>query len=320
MTDAEIEAMGPLPRTHGLLGAMLTEPTPYRTDDITADPRFQWWPAQHPRMRSFLGVPIVSKGTVVGAFYLTNKEGGPRFTEEDQHAIELLAAYAAIAIENAQLFELTRELSIVEERTRLARELHDAINQTLFSLVLVAEAGDLDASRGLARTALTELRAVIEGLRPPALEKDGLAAALRHYVDVLRSAHRRDITLEVSGGDPGGDGDLDPDEERDVLRIAQEALGNALRHAFADEITVMLDLAGDPRTLVVRDNGVGFDPSARAVRARHLGLESMRARARRVGGKLQIMSAPGAGTIVQLEWRRQDEGAAPAADRDRSLA
>jgi signal transduction histidine kinase len=299
MSDEQITALGPLPRQHGLLAAMLTDPAPFRTDDITADPRFQWWPHAHPRMKSFLGVPIVSKGTVVGAFYLTDKQGGPRFTAEDQHTIEVLAAHAAIAIENARLFELTRELSVVEERTRLAHELHDALNQTLFSLVLVAEAGDLDASKDLARTALAELRALIEGLRPPALEEDGLAATLEHYVEVLQRAHRREIAFTMKGSDR-----LGPDEEREVLRVAQEALGNALRHSGAERIEILLDLDSRPRTLVVRDDGAGFDPSARAVRARRLGLESMRDRARRLGGTLRIVSAPDAGTVVRMEWGR----------------
>src|SRR4030095_10906291 len=120
---------------------MLTDPAPYRTEDITADPRFGWWPPAHPRMRSFLGVPIVSKGDVIGAVYLTEKQGAPGFSEADQRRIELLAAHAAIAIEHARLYELSRELSVAEERNRLARELHDSMNQTLFSLVLSGEAG-----------------------------------------------------------------------------------------------------------------------------------------------------------------------------------
>ncbi len=84
---------------------MLTDPAPYRTDDIRADPRFRWWPDAHPEMGSFLGVPIVSAGRVVGAFYLTDKEGAPAFDDADQHVIELLAAHAAVAIENARLHE-----------------------------------------------------------------------------------------------------------------------------------------------------------------------------------------------------------------------
>src|SRR4051794_41093049 len=114
MSDELIEAMGPLPRTHGMLGAMLDSAEPHLTDDITADPRFRgWWPRAHPLMRSFLGVPVVARGEVIGAIYLTEKEDGTMFSGEDQRLIELLAAHAAIAIENARLHERSRELHIV---------------------------------------------------------------------------------------------------------------------------------------------------------------------------------------------------------------
>src|SRR5919106_882777 len=143
-----VAELGPLPRTHGMLGAMLADPRPFRTGDITTDPRFRgWWPDAHPRMRSFLGVPIVAKGDIIGAFYLTEKQGAPSFIEADEQIIEVLAAHAAIAIENARLFEVSRELSVIEERNRLARELPDAMTQNLFSLALTAE-----AASGLVRT------------------------------------------------------------------------------------------------------------------------------------------------------------------------
>src|SRR5690242_10596600 len=135
MSDELIEAMGPLPRTHGMLGAMLHSPEPHLTEDITADPRFRgWWPRAHPQMRSFLGVPIVSRSEVIGAIYLTEKKEGGSFSVADQRTIELLAAHAAIAIENARLHERSRELSIVEERNRLARDLHDNVTQRLYGV------------------------------------------------------------------------------------------------------------------------------------------------------------------------------------------
>ncbi len=188
MSDELIAAMGPLPRTHGMLGAMLDTREPYRTGDIHDHPRFRgWWPAAHPDMRSFLGVPIVARGGVIGALYLTDKLGGGAFTEEDERLIVLLAAHAAIAIENARLHERARELSIVEERNRLARELHDAVTQQLFGVVLAAEsAGELlargDGAAGvevervqtLARAAMEELRSVVFELRPASMEADGL--------------------------------------------------------------------------------------------------------------------------------------------------
>ncbi len=144
MSDDLIEAIGPLPRTHGLLAAMLTDPEPYRTDDIRADPRFEWWPEAHPRMRSFLGVPLLFKGDIVGAFYLTDKEGG--FDEADVDLVRGLAAHAAVVIENARLFDASRERSITEERSRLARDLHDSLTQRLFSLNLTLEAAAATAA------------------------------------------------------------------------------------------------------------------------------------------------------------------------------
>ena len=330
MSDELIAAMGPLPRTHGMLGAMLEGSSPFRTDDIHGDPRFRgWWPSQHPDMRSFLGVPIVAGEDVIGAFYLTEKRPGreatdtrdksadqipdaPTFDEHDQAVIELLAAHAAIAITNARLFEQSRELSIVSERNRLALELHDVVSQKLFSLVLSAEATatlldrDPESARAqvarlgeLAREALAELRSLILGLRPPELERDGLQGALRKEIEMLERIHGVEIELRGDGGSMG-------DGERDlaVLRIAHEAVNNSLRHAGAAHITVRLEGDDGRVRLEVADDGSGFDPDVAEVRAKHLGLTSMEERARELGGRLQIRSSPGAGTTVTLEVPR----------------
>ena len=243
LSDAEIDAIGPLPRTHGLLAAMLGSPEPYRTPDITEDPRYAWWPAAHPHMRSFLGVPVVSGGDIVGAFYLADKEpagpGGPSFTDADEAAIVLLASYAAVAIENARLFEDSRELALLAERARLSRELHDAMSQSLFGLRLAAEtadrllateperaAGELATVRELAARIGSDLREVVEGLRPADLARDGLVAVLRNQLAVSGRASGVAVTFdaEVAVG-------LEPDVEHQVLRVVQEAGANALRHA-----------------------------------------------------------------------------------------
>src|SRR5436309_12807529 len=148
MSDELIRSLGPLPRTHGLLAVMLETPDSLRTADIQAHPRFTgWWPREHPDMRSFLGVPIVAPDGVIGAFYLTHKEGADEFGAADQELIELLAAHAAIAITNARLYERSRELSIVEERNRLALELHGGVSQKRFSRVLTAEAAGTPLGR-----------------------------------------------------------------------------------------------------------------------------------------------------------------------------
>ena len=314
MSDELISSMGPLPRTHGMLAAMLHQTEPYRTDDIHEDPRFRgWWPRQHPDMRSFLGVPIRARNEVIGAFYLTEKENADVFDDEDQELIGLLAAHASIAITNARLYERSRELSILSERNRLALELHDVVSQKLFSVMLTAEAAatqidrdpegarrQLDRLRELAGEALEELRSLILGLRPPELERDGLAGTLRKEVEMVARTHGTDIELDV---DPAFSSEGD-ERELALLRIAHEALHNAVRHAKASHVTVRL--AGENGTLVVEvsDDGIGFDPAASDVRSRHLGLTSMEERARELRGNLRIRSAPGAGTTVRVELAR----------------
>lgn len=313
MTDAQYEALGELPRTHGMLGAMLETAEPYRAHNIQEDPRFEGWPSAHPNMRTFLGVPIVSRGEVIGSFYLTEKKGvrGADFTEEDEELIRTLAAHAAIAIENARLHERSRELSTIEERKRLARELHDSVTQTLFSIGLTAEAAaelvEADPARAreqlghlqdLTRTAMGEMRSLIFELRPAELETEGLAAALRKHVEVVRRLHEQEIELCVEG-----DRRLPPDVEKGLLRIAQEALGNAVRHSGAGRVTLTLAARDSRVSLRVEDDGDGFDPEEAVTRSRRLGLTSMRERAEALGGTLEIDSEPGRGTTVDVEVR-----------------
>src|SRR5829696_8166816 len=278
MSDELIAAMGPLPRTHGLLGAMLESDAPYRTPDIHAHERFRgWWPSAHPDMRSFLGVPIVARGGIIGALYLTEKEGAAGFSD-------------------------------AEERNRLARELHDSVTQQLFGVVLAAEsAGELiargDAAgeqlervQALARGAMEELRSVVFELRPASLEAEGLAHVLRKHVEVLRRVTGREIELRIASPPV-----LGAAAAGQVFRIAQEALQNALRHADADRIEVRLSDGGGRLALSVTDDGRGFDAAAPGLRGRRLGLTSMEERAAELGGRLAIDSRPGAGTTVRLE-------------------
>jgi signal transduction histidine kinase len=312
MSDELIDEIGPLPRTHGLLGAMLEDTSSYRAPDITKDPRFEWWPPAHPHMASFLGVPIVAKGNVLGAVYLTDKESVHHagdtpappgdFDDADQHLIELLAAHAAIAIENATLFERSRELTVVEERNRLARDLHDSVVQTLFSLSLTAEAArngapeQIDTVNELAKSALSELRSIVFELRPADLAAEGLLPTLVKHTDVLQRVFGQDIDLQVLS-----ERRLDPGVELELFRLVQEALSNALKHAQASKVQVILDLGAVPARIEVRDDGNGFDPDAVSLRARHLGLVSMEERAGVIGGKLRIDAAPGRGTSVTVE-------------------
>ncbi|MEU6407906.1 GAF domain-containing sensor histidine kinase [Microbispora sp. NPDC046933] len=320
ISDEQWAAIGPTPRQHGMLGAMLREGTPVRLPDIRRDPRFEWWPKAHPVLKDFLGVPIMDGGTVLGIVFLSNKRTPGGFDEADEELLTLFAAHAAIAITNARLYERGRELTVVEERTRMARELHDAVSQKLFSLRLTARAAAalartdperaaeaIERVERMAGEALTELRAVIVELRPPELDRHGLVESLRKQVALLDRLHPMTVAFSAEGEPPGDPGlgsapDLAPEIEVAVLRVAQEALHNAVRHAGATRIDVRLAYDDAGLVLEVRDDGAGFDSAGLHGGGVHgLGLLSMSDRAQAVGGTLSVSSAPGRGTTVRLE-------------------
>ncbi|MFJ1607178.1 GAF domain-containing sensor histidine kinase [Streptomyces sp. NPDC088253] len=322
VSDAQWKAIGPLPRQHGILAAMLHEARPERLADVRKDPRFEGWPAAHPDMSDFLGLPIRDGDEVIGALFLANKNrtnentkdcpapgGGCGFTEDDQELLTILAQHAAIALTNARLYERSRELTIAEERSRLAHELHDAVSQKLFSLRLTAQAAvalvDRDPARAkgelhqvamLAAEATEELRAAVIELRPAALDEDGLVATLRTQIQVLDRAHSARVTFASHGVRA-----LPAAQEEAVLRVAQEALHNALRHSGAGRVDVTLEKRGPGTVLRVSDDGGGFEPTAIRAAGRHLGLVSMRDRSSGVGGTLSVESAPGKGTTIEME-------------------
>ncbi|MEU6230214.1 GAF domain-containing sensor histidine kinase [Streptomyces sp. NPDC047042] len=314
VSDAQWKAIGPLPRQHGILAAMLHEARPERLADVREDPRFEGWPSAHPDMSDFLGLPIRDGEEVLGALFLANKNcvktsGDCGFTEDDEELLSILAQHAAIALTNARLYERSRELTIVEERSRLAHELHDAVSQKLFSLRLTAQAAttlvDRDPARAkdelqqvavLAAEAADELRAAVVELRPTGLDEDGLIATLRTHVQVLDRAHSARVTFDSRGVRA-----LPAAQEEALLRVAQEALHNALRHSGAALVEVTLTKRGPGAVLRVTDDGSGFDPTAVRSAGRHLGLVSMRDRASGAGGSLDVESAPGKGTTIEME-------------------
>ncbi|MGW9402007.1 GAF domain-containing sensor histidine kinase [Streptomyces sp. NPDC055642] len=314
VSEDQWKAIGPLPRQHGILAAMLDEATPQRLADVRRDPRFGGWPSAHPELADFLGLPIRDGDEVIGALFLANKkssrpEGTCGFTEDDEELLAILAQHAAIALTNARLYERSRELTIADERSRLAHELHDAVSQKLFSLRLTAQAAarlvDRDPSRAkgelqqvatLAAEAVEELRAAVVELRPAGLDEDGLVATLRTQTQVLDRAHTARVTFTGHGVRA-----LPAAQEEAVLRVAQEALHNALRHSGGEHVDVTLDCRGGGAVLRVSDDGSGFDPRVVRSAGRHLGLVSMRDRASGVGGRLSVESAPGKGTTIEME-------------------
>jgi len=321
VSEEQWRAIGPLPRQHGILAAMLHDATPTRLTDVRRDRRFGGWPPAHPELRDFLGVPILDGEEILGAIFLSNKlhphadgpaqdsaDGG--FTTHDEELLRILAAHAALALTNARLYERSRELVLVGERARIAHELHDAVSQKLFSLRLTAQAAsalvarDPDRARAelaevarLAAEAADELRSVVVELRPAALDEDGLAATLASQVDVLDRVHSAEVRFSADRLRA-----LPSAQEEAVLRVAQEALHNALRHARAGRVDVELRRRNPGGALLrVSDDGRGFDPEGVRAAGRHLGLVSMHDRAGAVGGVLRVESAPGKGTVVELE-------------------
>jgi signal transduction histidine kinase len=305
LSAREQAAIGPLPRQHGMLAVMLREGKPLRLDDIRADPRFWGWPAAHPELTDVLGVPIKDGADTLGFIFAACKTEPGGFTERDERMVSLFAAYAAIALTNARLYERGRELSVLQERARLARELHDAVSQKLFSVRAKARAAailvgrdaaraieEMDSVATLAGQAHAELRAVIDGLAPPELEAAGLAGSVRSYAVLAARTHGTDVVVRATVLPT-----LDPDVEAVIYRVAQEAIANALRHSGSRQVTVCLSRRQSSVVLDVADDGSGFDPGAPQP---GLGLASMRERAGSVGGKLTVRSAPGAGTKVRL--------------------
>ena len=315
ISSAEWQAIGPLPRRHGMLAVLLNEGQPERLADIRKDPRFEGWPAAHPQMSHFLGVPVRDGDQVLAIIFAANKTSaaaaGRGFTERDEEILTLFAAHAAIALINARLYERSRELSVMQERSRLARDLHDAVTQKLFSIraharaaAVLAARDPLDAARvraeidvvgTLGAEAHAELRAAIDGLAPPDLEAAGLAESLRRYAVLAGRAHGIPVTF-TAGALPA----LGPQAEAALYRVAQEALHNALRHAGASGVRVALSKAPSkaPRRVVleVSDDGHGFAPEAPSG---GLGLASMRERAAAAGAALTIRSGR-TGTLVRM--------------------
>ncbi|GGZ79127.1 GAF domain-containing sensor histidine kinase [Streptomyces subrutilus] len=319
ISEEQWRRIGPLPRQHGILAAMLHQDAPERLADVRRDPRFGGWPSAHPDMSDFLGLPIRDGEENLGALFLANKRAhgkgggvgaGAGFTDADEELLSLLAQHAAIALTNARLYERSRELTIAEERSRLAHELHDAVSQKLFSLRLTAQAaaalvdrdparakGELQQVAALAAEAADELRAAVTELRPAALDEDGLVATLRTHVQVLDRAHAARVTFSCDGVRA-----LPATQEEALLRVAQEALHNALRHSGADRVAVTLSrTTSGGAVLEVSDPGRGFDPRTVRSAGRHLGLVSMRDRASGVGGRLTVHAEPGKGTTIEME-------------------
>jgi signal transduction histidine kinase len=310
--SAERERIGALPQGHGLLGLIIREGQSFRIPDITTDRRRHGFPAGHPEMHSFLGVPVTVKGQPVGDLYLTNKRIASEFTEDDQTLVERFALHAGLAIESTRLSERVQALAVVEERERIGQDLHDGIIGRIYAVALslddlpeVAQSSPGEVAERVDRAidslhaTIAEIRNFIFGLRPGS-EEGGLTAALETLADELRL--NTSMTVEVLVADLP----IVPDEIADeLLKVAREALSNVARHASAASASILLTAAHGALRLEVADDGLGFDP-ATPFAASHHGLENMQRRAERLNGRLEVASAVGQGTriIVSLPLAR----------------
>ena len=259
-----------------------------------------------------VAVPLVPGGRPLGELQV-HLHPGRALREDDEAFLVALADQAAVAAQNANLFSATAQNATLLERQRLARELHDSVSQALFSMTLHARAAqrhletagiasdaaaarEVERLRELTTGALAEMRALIFELRPGALAEEGLVAAVCKQAAALEA--RSGTTMRVEA--PGERLELAPDVEEHLYRLVLEALNNALKHADAETIDVSLQLGagseGDALVVTVRDHGRGFDPGQE--HPGHLGLHTMADRAAAVGGRLEIVSAPGRGTSV----------------------
>jgi nitrate/nitrite-specific signal transduction histidine kinase len=279
---------------------------PLLVNDVTKDDRYLIYD-EASETRAELAVPLMTASGVIGVLNVESNRVNA-FDESDLTVLQTLAQQAAIAIENARLYERARELAVIDERNRLARDLHDSVTQTLFSSSLIAEVlprlwhrdheegiRRLEELRLLSRGALAEMRTLLLELRPATLIEADIEDLLAQLAEVAKTRGQVPVEVEVTGEYP-----LPDDVKINLYHIAQEAMNNIVKHAEAERIQVHLDLDAEAVTLTVIDNGIGFDPAEN--QPEHLGLEIMRERADAIGGKLIVKSESGAGTKITCTW------------------
>jgi signal transduction histidine kinase len=312
ISDEERRTVGVPPRGHGLLGAVIRQGRSLRVDDISASPLSVGFPPHHPHMRSFLGVPVRVEGRVIGNLYLTDKLGGLPFSDEDEQLVHSFARHAGLAIHNARMHEELRQLAVLQERERIAQDLHDGSIQSLYAVSLALEDTEelmredpdtasrrIDHAIEMIHGTIQEIRDFIMGLDPD----DRTAIDLLAGLTALAAAFERSTLIDVAlSSDPGVT--LDPDETLQLIQLTREAMSNVARHAEATTVRVSVEDRRDLLRLSIIDDGRGFDTSE-AQRPGHHGLTNMHARAESLGGSLTIASSAG-GTRVVFEMPRTD--------------
>jgi signal transduction histidine kinase len=262
---------------------------------------------------TYAGVPIRAKGQALGVLSVMRDRGRP-FTADEASLLAATGDQLGVAVSHAHLFAEVQNKAALEERQRLARDLHDSVTQSLYSLTLLAEAARRVVGTDqrhhvteyvtrlgeVAQQALKEMRLLLYELRPLALQREGLVGAVQQRLDAVEKRAGVDTRLLVEGRL-----DLPAPVEVELYHIIQEALNNAMKHAAARRVTVRIRAEGASMEVTVTDDGRGFDPHE-VSDAGGLGLASMRARVARLGGALTIHSQPGEGTTVAVRVGRRE--------------
>lgn len=301
-----LAAVERVPMDGSVAGQVVRQGEPVLLNDPAHFDRAQvyQWPAD---LTALLAVPLHVNGGVIGVLDVVNKAGG--FTEEDVPVMSVFANQAAMAIEHVRLQRQAEQLAVLEERQRLARELHDSVTQSLYSVTLYANAAALALAAGkqdvtasylqelqeTAQQGMRDMRLLIFQLHPPVLETEGLVAALQARLAAVegRAGLQTEFHIEEERRLPIA-------IETELYWIAQEALNNVRKHAAARHVTVRLHFAAASVCLEVQDDGAGFDPGAVLAEQRG-GLRTMAERAARIGGNLTYESSPGEGSRVKVE-------------------
>jgi signal transduction histidine kinase len=308
--DEQRAAIGPDPRGHGLLGEMIRQRTSLRIDELAEHPRSSGFPMNHPPMRRFLGVPVaIGDGHIFGNLYLTDPLDGAPFSEEDQLLTEAFGRAAGLVIDQEMLRSNMRELTLSEERERLARDLHDTVIQRLFGVGLALQitlpAIDDEKVRTRINNVLDELDTTIHEIRTTIFEIDQdqtgdqtleeRVYALSGEVESRLGVH---VDVKIASGI---DNDVGPRCAQNGVQALREMLSNVVRHSQASAVEVMVDTSNDLIEIIVRDNGVGFTPNVGSGR----GVRNLSSRARELGGNCTIKSTIGGGTTVRWTAMRR---------------
>ncbi len=295
------EAVGRLPEFAGILGVLLRDPKPVRLRDVSEHPLAQGFPPGHPEMSSFLGVPIRGK-EAIGSLYLADKQSGDQFSEEDERLAVTLAAASGVAIDNARLQSSLEHVAVLQDRERIARELHDKVIQRLFAAGMTLQTTLPIAARTEVASRITQaVEEIDETIRDIRRTIFALETRSRRGVRVDIFAHV-DAAREVLGFTPELrlEGPIDsavPETIADhLLATLYEALSNVAQHAGASKVDVAVE-AGNELLLEVADDGAGLPDRIEPGQ----GLRNMERRALELGGNATVRPREGAGTVV--EWR-----------------